>query len=331
MTGSTVAANMVNPGLVDQVDNDTRQAQQKTLVVLGTARGGTSALAGALDRLGLFTGALSDGPVYEDVNLSHAIESGTTEQVQSVIAEYNRQYPVWAYKRPRLLYHVEEVHPLLRNPLYLVVFRDVFAGALRTRISGQVASFRTMDKLLGDNTRILDFLERSRPPALLISYEKLMARPEFFIDALIGLLPFPVAASARQAAIEFIQPAPADYLDATRTTKALGEITGLSHNCVQGWARYSFPLKPAAVLTLHINGEACGSVTADLDGNALGLCEQTLGAMPADISCGFRFELPDGRIRSGDEILVQASEDITPLAGSPVIARLDPREATGDD
>ena len=207
---------MFNSGITTLGENPV--GSERTLVVLGTARGGTSAVAGALDRLGVYTGALSAGPVFEDVNLANAIENGSEHDVRGVISDYNGAHKVWAFKRPRLLYHVQDVHALLRQPVYIVVFRDVFAAAQRTRISGGVDIFRTMDKLLADNERILDFLESAHPCALLVSYEKLMANPALLVDALTELLPHAVDPAARQAAIDFIRPAPEDYLDATRTT-----------------------------------------------------------------------------------------------------------------
>ncbi len=319
-------AAMLNSGIAAL--GDIPEAEQRTLVVLGTARGGTSAVAGALDRLGVFTGALSAGPVFEDVNLANAIENGSEAQASDVIREYDAAHDLWAFKRPRLLYHVQEVHALFRNPVYLVVFRDVFAAAQRTRISGGVDVFLTMDKLLADNERIIDFLEQAAPPALLVSYEKLMANPAVLVDRLIELLPAPVEAAARQSAIDFIRPAPEDYLDATRTTKASGAITGISHDRVQGWARYNFPLKPAATLELHINGERVASTVANLQTDSLAPCDQQVATVPEDIACGFCFSLPAHSLSSGDSLSVRASEDIAALENCPLVVAL-PGQSTG--
>ncbi len=305
-------------------------ASQRTLVVLGTARGGTSAVAGALDRLGVFTGALSAGPVFEDVNLANAIENGGEREIRSVIEDYDSAHPVWAFKRPRLLYHVQDVHTLFRKPVYIVVFRDVFAAAQRTRISGGVDIFRTMDKLLADNERIIDFLETARPCALLVSYEKLMASPALLVDALIELLPGKVEDGARQAAIDFIRPAPEDYLDATRTTKASGAITGIDHDRVQGWARYNFPLKPAAALELSVNGKVVATTVADRSFETLAPCPQQPADLSAELSaepaagteCGFCFNLAPASLTAGDSVSVKASEDITPLPCCPIQVEL---------
>ncbi len=309
-------ASMTNPGIAALGAIEANV--QRTLVVLGTARGGTSAVAGALDRLDVFTGALSAAPVFEDVNLANAIETGGAEDAGRIIREYNAAHSVWAFKRPRLLYHIQDVHALFRKPVYIVVFRDVFAAAQRTRISGGVDAFLTMDKLLADNERIIDFLDVVRPAALLVSYEKLMARPAELVDQLIELLPGSVDPAARQAAIDFIRPAPEDYLDATRTTKASGAITGVDHDRVQGWARYNFPLKPPAELELRINGEPVAITVANLPTATLATCGQQSADLPDGVECGFCFRLPAGSLASGDSLSVQALEDITPLADCPL-------------
>ncbi len=318
MTESLAA--MFNSGIARLGENPA--GAERTLVVLGTARGGTSAVAGALDRLGVYTGALSAGPVFEDVNLANAIENGSEDDARRVIGDYDSEHDVWAFKRPRLLYHVQDVHALFRQPVYIVVFRDVFAAAQRTRISGGVDIFRSMDKLLADNERIIDFLETARPCALLLSYEKLMANPAQLVDALIELVPREVDSATRQAAIGFIRPAPEDYLDATRTTKASGAITGIDHDRVQGWARYNFPLKPAATLELSVNGELVAKTVADRSAETLPPCPQQPAELPGDSSCGFCFELAPQSLATGDNISIKASEDITPLDDCPLQVEL---------
>ena len=315
-------AGIVNTGIINLVSDACRDREQKTLVVLGTARGGTSAIAGALDRLGVFTGALSAGPVFEDVNLSAAIESGSPGQVRGIIDDYNARHEIWAYKRPRLLYHIQDVHPQFRDPVYLVIFRDVFAAAQRTHISGGVNVFLSMKTLLGDNKRILAFLRSESPDAILVSYEKLLARPELLVDEVLGLLGRSEDHTARRAAIDFIRPAPEDYLDATRTNKASGAVTGISHNRVQGWAKYNFPLKPAAVVELSLNDSRIASVTADRPASDQLACDQVVAEAPADSRCVFRFDLEDHAIQAGDRISVKVSEDIAALENCPVTAVL---------
>ncbi|MEP5765018.1 MAG: hypothetical protein ABJ308_10495 [Halieaceae bacterium] len=309
---------MRNTGLCSVLDDSIVDQPEKTLVVLGIARGGTSAIAGALHELGIFTGALSAGPVFEDVNLSASIESGTAEDVQRIIDEYNGQHKVWAYKRPRLLYHVADVHAQFRNPVYIVIFRDVFAAAQRTRISGGVDIFLTMKKLLADTGRIVDFIDSRRPNVILVSYEKLLAHPELLVDELIKLSGTGASEDARLAAIASIRPAPDDYLDATRTNKAAGRISRVSDDCVEGWARYTYPLKPAAEVELSINGSVIAQTTAELDIPDTGMPPgRTEGSY-----CGFRFQLQPGTISNSDQLAVRATDDITELENSPLTAEL---------
>jgi hypothetical protein len=61
------------------------QDTEKTLIVLGAPRGGTSALAGALDKLGVFMGDNADGPVYEDLELASRMERGSPQDASDQI------------------------------------------------------------------------------------------------------------------------------------------------------------------------------------------------------------------------------------------------------
>ncbi|MDQ3797346.1 MAG: hypothetical protein M3294_07255, partial [Pseudomonadota bacterium] len=47
---------------------------EKTVIVLGVARGGTSMVAGALSKLGVYMGDAITGVVFEDLTLSRAVE-----------------------------------------------------------------------------------------------------------------------------------------------------------------------------------------------------------------------------------------------------------------
>jgi hypothetical protein len=303
----------LNKGLVTRCEDAVLQNPQKTLLVLGIARGGTSAVAGALAQLGVFMGDLSAGPVFEDVHLSSKIESGTDQEIQELIADYNHCHDVWAYKRPRLLYHIDHVHQFFRNPVYIVVFRDIFAAAQRTRISGGVDTLTSMKKLLGDSERILSFIDTNRPSFIMVSYEKLLAYPMEFVEQLAEIAGLSVSSAQLQAAADFVRPAPPDYLDATRTNKAAGAVSLVAHDVVTGWARYLYPLKPKAVVSLRLNGEIIATTTAELE--AIDLPE--VGDMPAGTACGYRFCLPGNSIKAGDLVSVRATDEIVDLPGSP--------------
>ncbi len=309
---------MINKGISTIYDESTLSLPEKTLVVLGTARGGTSAIAGALDKLGLFTGDSAGPPVYEDLLLSSKIESGSADDIKAVIEDYNQRYPIWAYKRPRLLYHIEEVYTYFRNPIYIVIFRDLFAAAQRTKISGKVDIFLTMKKLLGDNERIINFIDRVRPNTVLVSYEKLLAHPDQFIKEIIDITGIEANPQHIDNAIQSIKPGPSSYLDATRTNKAIGEISYLEHNIVEGWAKYNYPLKPSAHVELKINNKKISTTVADLPAsNFLNPVD-----MPAGTQCGFRFSLADFTIKRGDTIAVRATDEIVDLENSPQTARI---------
>ena len=63
---------------------------EKTVVVLGVARGGTTMVASVLQSLGVFMGDKL-GPVLEDVTLSRAVESRDIQQLKELVASEVRE------------------------------------------------------------------------------------------------------------------------------------------------------------------------------------------------------------------------------------------------
>src|SRR5690606_35983563 len=94
---------LINKG-VTEVGHNTggmcADGKPRPVVVVGTARGGTSMIAGALHHLGVFTGDKSHPPVYEDVRLAAAFEAGDLAEARKIAAEYSQRGSRRAWKRP---------------------------------------------------------------------------------------------------------------------------------------------------------------------------------------------------------------------------------------
>jgi hypothetical protein len=177
---------------------------QKTVIVLGAFRGGTSMVSRLLRELGVFMGekfAVGDGD-YDNAedkefqDLLHrpdlltkenvdATDFSSTElrQVQDLIAKRNQQHSLWGWKYPgTVLWCLHAgLSRYLRNPHFITVFRDplaIFQHELDKRCleaadihkeSGR--SFRWIGL---QNQRLVEHVVRSSSPHLLISYERTM-------------------------------------------------------------------------------------------------------------------------------------------------------------
>ena len=63
-------------------------ANERTYVVLGVSRGGTSAAAGILNFLGVPMGSTGEAPLFEDLPMNRALSQGI-ELVETLIARNN--------------------------------------------------------------------------------------------------------------------------------------------------------------------------------------------------------------------------------------------------
>lgn len=283
---------------------------ERTLIVLGVARSGTSMIAGALQALGV---RMNEGshPVFEDVALSEAVEVNDMVTVQRLIAERNARFPIWGWKRPSSLYHIGRVEKLFRNPEYVVVFRDLFAIANRNRISAFSDVQQNMRKALREYNLLLKFLESTQKPILLVSYEKAMSDKEGFAAKLARHISNRETELLQKAAA-FIEPNPVDYLLASRVRKSLGQLGGVNPSIIEGWAFMPDQTEPVEVL-IQVNGREYARVVADrLRQDVLRQKLHPTGR------CGFRISVPRAHaLKTGDLVSARVIGDNRDLARSP--------------
>lgn len=295
----------------------------KTIVVVGVARGGTSIVAGALAKLGVFMGERAGPPVFEDVRLAKAIDHKQWNEVRAIIDDYDQRAAVWGFKRPSSLPHLSALHLMLRKPVYVVLFRDVLAIANRNVLSMKAELVPAMRQALDGYAEVLRFVEQADASALLVSVEKVMLHKEAFLGRLVDYLALGELATPprRQAASDFITVDPPNYLESSRL-RFLGHVDRATPRYVGGWAYIRNELAPVELRVL-VNGNPVGEITADRPRKDVK--ERT--AHPTG-RCGFRFEFADGeRPRIGDEVSVLFARGGEHLNRSPRVVEQHPEPA----
>lgn len=282
----------------------------KTFVVVGVARGGTSLISGVLDNLGVFTGESSKKPVFEDVCLAKSFELKDQEKQKEIISKYNDMHNIWSFKRPSSIDYLKELKKLLRNPVFLFVFKDVFAIASRNEISMKTDVLKGMLKAHDSYGKVLDFISDSEVNGFLFSYEKIMSNKEYFIDILSDAVCLDGDVEAfKNNALNFVRPNPADYLDASRITKGQGQIGVVKKDKVVGWGKYLSSNDPAKV-ELYINDTLVDTAVANEFRQHL----RENGIHPTGM-CGYSFSLKN-MLRRGDKVSVKLSDDVHFLKNS---------------
>ena len=284
-------------------------AREKTVVVLGAPRGGTSMIAGALHHLGVVMGDRLS-PVFEDMTLSEAVENGDLARIDAVVAERNAQHAVWGWKRPGSIHSAGLWRSRFRHPHYVVVFRDLFVIANRNRISMQAGVMRNMRRSHEHFGLILDFIAEQPAPMLLVSYEKAMDDPAYFVRELRDFVECGDEA-AMQRALKFIEPNPENYLRASRITDGAGVLDELAERRISGWAMYKKAPKKPVKVRIQINGARDYVVLANQRRD-----DQDPGE--GGRHRGFVLQLSEQeRLRPGDQVSVRVAGDIADLPGSP--------------
>ena len=306
-----VGIELLNNNGVQYIGNmDVVKEEKKTFVVIGVARGGTSLLAGCLDHLGLFTGDKSCKPVFEDVKLANAFENNDLESAKTIISEYNIKHDIWAFKRPSSIDYLYQLNSLLRNPIYLFVFKDIFSISKRNTISMKMGTIQGLKKAHNDYTKILNFIGKEKINAFLFSYEKIMSNREFFIETLIGMLDEKnIKDEKKLEALSFIEPNPKEYLDASRITKSIGRIGKIKPNKIIGWGKYLNSDNPA-LAELYINDKLIDTKIANEFRQHLADSKKH-----GTGNFGYTFHL-ETLLHDGDKVAVKLSDDVIYLNNS---------------
>lgn len=296
--------------------NEAAVESTATLVAVGVARGGTSLVAGVLDAIGLFLGDEASAPDLGDRRLGRALGDTDPAAIARVVADYDRRHRRWGLAGAGAVHDLERLHAQLRNPRYLIVFRDLFSIARRNRASIPGDVIQGMREALADYRGVIDFVEQHRPPALLVSYDKALRDSTAFVDAVIQFAGDDVDATARARALAFVAADPLAGIDPSRSDGVVGHVDAVLPREVVGWAAPTDargPDRGPLAVELWVNGRQLMTGLADLHRADL----RAAGAHPSG-DAGYRFVLPEGAaLRPGDRVQVFAGAGRAELANSP--------------
>ena len=142
-----------------------------TVVIFGLPRGGTTMVAGIAQRTGVDIG--SGLPVnLEDPDFREQ----TLEHMRAAIRRNNRTKTLWGWKYPLAAQYLPQLHSEIRNPHYVIVWRDLLASSVRAVRRGN----DFLEALHGAHRRQqanLEILSSLPAKHLLVSYEKGLDKP----------------------------------------------------------------------------------------------------------------------------------------------------------
>ncbi len=144
-----------------------RLQRNRTVVVVGVERGGTSMVAGVLRALGL--------PMGERAGLNHedpAFLQDDSEKLTKAIRKRNRMHAVWGFKAPKAALNLPFFDDALRNPHYVVVYRNSLSVADSWRQRGAGEAISVLKRIGTYHNAILELAEQTKAPVLFVNYER---------------------------------------------------------------------------------------------------------------------------------------------------------------
>lgn len=166
-------------------------AGEKTFVVCGNFRGGTTAVAQLLQECGISMGErLDPNNNCEDLDFQELLlrEELNRAELDRLVAARDGQHAVWGFKFPGAHLHMPAILDGLRNPHVIFVFRDPYAVAdSEHRRTGQDL-FQMMERTVEYNLRMTRLLQTLSCPTHAVSFEHLLLRPGKVLDRLLAFL-----------------------------------------------------------------------------------------------------------------------------------------------
>lgn len=154
-------------------------------MVLGVERGGTSMVAGVLRALGVNMG--------ERAGFNHEDPQFLVEDLEKLtrrIRHRNKESDVWGFKVPRLVQHLNFFESNLRNPYYVIVYRNLLAIADSWQQRGAGNAVEVIHHAVDYYGRIMDHCKKTRRPVLMLNYERAVSGDEGKAEAVNALADF---------------------------------------------------------------------------------------------------------------------------------------------
>ena len=186
-------SSIFNNGLILLNGNKNLKECEKTILIIGQARAGTTMVSSLVNEMGIPVGE-NFGPVYEDNDLGKHVKDLSKGKVPKnfikEIRKRNNLYNKWGWKRPDMYGYLDVFINQIRNPCLIAIFRDPVSITTRNQISLSMQKdsaddcTKTFYDSLNDQREIVEKIRKLELPSLLISYEKAISNPNQFISEL---------------------------------------------------------------------------------------------------------------------------------------------------
>jgi hypothetical protein len=180
----------INKTTINLFEGNSTSDTDKTYIIFGIGRGGTTMVAGVSKLCGLDIG--QDLPINledDDFN-AHILNKRGIKPIPHIISSLEKRYQtkkIWGWKFPRAIAYLPAIREHVKNPHLILVSRDPMATATREILSG-TPKMLAIEIVLRLQSRNMELVKEWEAPTLIVSYEKSIQYPERFISDLCQFL-----------------------------------------------------------------------------------------------------------------------------------------------
>ncbi len=149
------------------LNTDRKVPKQRTVVVLGVERGGTSMTAGVVRGLGVSMGPRA-GLNHEDP----LFLTEETDRLKNRIAMRNNENDLWGFKVPKSSLMLDFYEKHLRNPYYIITYRNSLAVADSWVQRGAGTILDVLERSRAYHDALHTHARKTKNPILFLNYER---------------------------------------------------------------------------------------------------------------------------------------------------------------
>lgn len=142
-------------------------------------------VAGVLRELEIPMGEKINGGNHEDFDFL----TDDISHIKKTITQRNEKYAVWGWKVPDTIHYLDQIIDDLRNPYFLVIYRNLLSVANSIhRYHNEISVTDALLLAQGYYTKINAFISTTKAPVLLVNYEQVLLDKISVVDQIVQFL-----------------------------------------------------------------------------------------------------------------------------------------------
>lgn len=152
---------------------------------------------------------------YEDKEFQTLIKARDFRGFELLCRKRDAEKPKWGFKCPALRGDIQGFASLMREPRFIVTFRDPLAIALRNNLALQEDVMKALRKAVKGTQSMVAQISKCDAPFLLISYEKALQFPQETVREIASFCGIDVDEKLVEDCVEVIRNGDPKYLSDT--------------------------------------------------------------------------------------------------------------------